>query len=472
MGGRGGRTVTADDLVGRFSTVLDARLGWRFGSDRRARLAEVLRRRAEATGLSPAAYVNRLAVDAAAERAALAEHLTITETYFFRYAEQMRVLAVDALPERVAARSEQRVLRFLSVGCSSGEEAYTLAIVAREARPDTGWTLSVLGVDANPAVLRHAAAGHYSAWSMRETPDSVRRRWFRQRDGGYEIDPELRADVRFRLYHAPDDDDDLWRPGQYDVIFCRNVLMYLTPPAAAALVRHMTRALAPGGYLFLGHTDSLGSDPDGLEGRHGHGTFYYRRTVPAHRSVPAGRVPPGGPAPRRAVPAHGVRPRMDEQALALIREERFGAALAVVEGGLPEAPRPRDLLLYGVVLAQTGRLAEADVVGRRLLAIDALSADGHHLLGVCHEDGEAGVAAVQYRMAAHLDPAFAMPRLRLGVLARRRGDGRAAAAELDRALLLLRGETGERITLFGGGFGRAALTALCRAELDACEVRR
>ena len=82
------------------------------------------------------------------------------------------------------------------------------------------------------------------------------------------------------------------------------------------------------------------------------------------------------------------------------------------------------------------------------------------------------MAVVQYRTAAHLDPTFAMPRLRLGVLARRRGDTRAAAAELDRALLLLRGETDERITLFGGGFGRAALTALCRAELDACEVRR
>jgi chemotaxis protein methyltransferase CheR len=464
--------MTADDPVGRFRAVLDERLGWRFGNDGRARLAEVLDRRAEATGLSPAAYVNRLAVDAAAERAALAEHLTITETYFFRYAEQIRALAEAALPERVAARSRQRVLRFLSVGCSSGEEAYTLAIVAREARPDAGWTVSVLGVDANPAVLRHAAAGHYSAWSLRETPDSVRRHWFRQRGGGYEIDAELRSDVWFRLYHAPDDDDDLWRPGWYDVIFCRNVLMYLTPTAAGSLVRQMTRALAPGGYLFLGHTDSLGSDPDGLEALHGHGTFYYRRTAPARRSVPAGRLPPAASALRSAVPLRGERSEMYERAVALIREERFGAALAVVERGLPDRPRPRDLLLYGVALAQAGRLPDAEVVGRRLLTVDALSADGHHLLGVCHEDSAAGMAAAQYRMAAHLDPAFAMPRLRLGVLARRRRDCRAAAAELERAHLLLRGETDERITLFGGGFGRAALTALCRAELDACEVRR
>jgi chemotaxis protein methyltransferase CheR len=78
----------------------------------------------------------------------------------------------------------------------------------------------------------------------------------------------------------------------------------------------------------------------------------------------------------------------------------------------------------------------------------------------------------QFRLAAYLDPAFGMPRLRLGLLARRRGDDRDAAAELDRALLLLRDERDERIVLFGGGFGRAALTAVCRAALSADAVRR
>jgi chemotaxis protein methyltransferase CheR len=464
--------VTAGDPVGRFRAALDDRLGWRFGPDGTARLAEVLHLRAKATGLSPAAYLDRLALDAAAERPTLAELLTITETYFFRYAEQLRALAEAALPERVAARSGQRLLRLLSVGCSTGEEAYTLAIVAREVLPRAGWTASVLGVDANPAVLRHAAAGHYSAWSLRETPEPVRRRWFRRRDGGYDIDGDLRADVQFRLYHAPDDNEVLWHATQYDVIFCRNVLMYLTPAAAGTLVRHMTRALAPGGFLFLGHTDSLGRDPDGLAVQHGHGTFYYRRAAPAPRPVPTRRAAPAGPVHRRPAPAARARTSMHDRALALLRDERFDAALAVLEAGLPDQPRPRDLLLYGVVLAQAGRLPDAEAAGRRLLDLDAVSADGHHLLGVCHEDDEAGVAASQYRMAAHLDPAFAMPRLRLGVLGRRRGDCRAAGIELDQALVLLRGESDERITLFGGGFGRAALTSLCRAELNACEVRR
>jgi chemotaxis protein methyltransferase CheR len=145
----------------------------------------------------------------------------------------------------------------------------------------------------------------------------------------------------------------------------------------------------------------------------------------------------------------------------------------VVEAELPDHPQPGDLLLHGVLLAQAGRLDEAEIRCRRLLDTDGLYADAHQLLAVCLEDGAAvDVAIGHYRLAAYLDPAFAMPRLRLGLLLRRRGDHREAGAELERALRLLREERDERITLFGGGFGRIPLTALCRSELDACRVRR
>ncbi len=157
----------------------------------------------------------------------------------------------------------------------------------------------------------------------------------------------------------------------------------------------------------------------------------------------------------------------------LLRDERFTEALSVVEAGMPARPEPQDLLLHGVLLAQTGRLDDAEMVTRGLLETDGLFADAHHLLGVCLEGGAAvDVATGHYRLAAYLDPAFAMPRLRLGLLARRRGDHRTAGAELDRALSLLRTERDERIVLFGGGFGRVSLVALCRAELEATRAAR
>ena len=453
--------------IGRFREVLTRRLGWAFTDRDIHQLGALLGERAAAHAMSPADYLNRLTGwPWADELDELVKRLSITETYFFRHREQFAALRSEALPERVAARSGQRVLRMLSVGCASGEEAYTLAIVGRQVQPDPNWIISVLGVDANPAVLDRAAAGWYPAWSLRETPDPVRLRWFRPADNGYRLVDDVLRLVEFRRHNVAHSDDELWVPERYDVIFCRNLLMYLTSPVASALIKRMTEALAPGGYLFLGHTDTLGGRPPGLELRHSSEAFYYRRgceTPPSQRPAP----------PRPVSPAHSGTHEARNQALALLRDERFAEALTLVTDRLAGSGRARDRLLLGVLLCQAGRLAEATELARRLIADDGLDADAHELLGLCLEGMSAPDEAVgQYGLAAYLDPGFALPRLRLGQLARRRGDNRAAAGELERALDLLPGEDDERVVLFGGGFGRFALTALCRTELEACEARR
>jgi chemotaxis protein methyltransferase CheR len=371
----------------------------------------------------------------------------------------------------VAARAAQRVLRMLSVGCSSGEEPYTMAIVARQVQPDPEWIVSVLGVDANPAVLERAEAGRYPAWSLRETPDAVRYRWFRPMEDCYRVVDDVRRLVQFRRYNVADADDLLWQPEQYDVVFCRNLLMYLTPAAASSLVGRMTAALVPGGYLFLGHTDTLGPGPVGLELLHSDEAFYYRRAA-----TPPAQRPATPPPVRTARPV--ARPAPEEahnRALSLLRDERFAEALALVGegGGVLGGGVLGGGVLGGVLLCQVGRIAEATEAARRLIAENGLDADAHQLLGLCLEGASAAAEAVgQYGLAAYLDPGFALARLRLGQLARRRGDDRAAAGELERALDLMPGEDDERIILFGGGFGRFALTVLCRTELDACGARR
>jgi chemotaxis protein methyltransferase CheR len=467
----------SSDIV-EFRHLLSHRLGWTFDDKDVTQLDSVLTDRSAAAGLSRAVYLARLGDGRwDSEVAALAERLSITETYFFRHGEQFRALRHTVLPDRIAARGGYHVLRFLSVACSSGEEAYSLAIVGREARPAPDWVVSVTAVDANPAMLRKARAARYSRWSLRETPVEVRERWFHGEDGGFRVDDQIRALVRFAPHNVADDDGDLWSAGQYDVIFCRNLLMYLTRPVAAALIRRMTEALVPGGYLFLGHTDSLGNRPEGLEPQHDHGTFYYRRP---DQPVTPSPLPRPAPPPE---PHRPVRPMTEEdaynRAIGLLQADRFAEALELMTSRLPGPPQARDTLLRGVLLAQNGRLGEAAAVARELVEADGLNADAHQLLGLCLEGGpglESGRAVdeaiAQYRLAAFLDPAFALARLRLGQLTRRRGEDRDAAAELERALGLLPQERAERIILFGGGFGRMALTMLCRSELDACGAHR
>jgi chemotaxis protein methyltransferase CheR len=451
----------------RFRELLQQRLGWTFADNDLGQTAEVLAARARAHGLSDREYLDRLSGRRwTAEVAELAGALSITETYFFRHEEQFRVLRERVLPELIEARAGQRVLRLLSVGCSSGEEAYSLAIAAIRARPGPDWIVTVTGVDANREMLRRAREAVYSSWSLRDTPEDVRRRWFRPTEDGFRVADEVTGAVRFVEHNVAGDDPQLWHPARYDVIFCRNLLMYLTADVAAELIRRMTRALTEQGFLFLGHTDSLGSRPDGLDVCHANGTVYYQRRAIA--PVPSLREQTPAAQPRRAPAAAPSRPVSDQidrrRLLGLMRDDKFAEALDLAGSA--------DSLTRGVLLAQLGRVDEARDTTNRLLHAGGPQADAHHLLGVCHELDCAELAVGQYRLAAYLDPQFAMPRLRMGLLARRRGDDRGAADHLSAAVDLLTGENDERIVLFGGGFGRLALTTLCRTELDACGIRR
>jgi len=157
-------------------------------------------------------------------------------------------------------------------------------------------------------------------------------------------------------------------------------------------------------------------------------------------------------------------------ALELLRKERFADALALVRALPPESGADTDvLLLEAVLLTHGGQLAEAETVCRRLLAHDDLSAGAHYVLALCREGAADRQGAVEHnQVAIYLDPGFAMPRLHLGLLARRGGDRGAARRELTAALMLLQGEDASRLLLFGGGFSRESLLALCRAELAAC----
>ncbi|GAA2358158.1 protein-glutamate O-methyltransferase CheR [Dactylosporangium salmoneum] len=438
--------------VARLRRLLAERLGMAFDDKKDALLAEILQQRATQHGLTDRGYLDRLATAWTAELSTLAEALTVNETYFFRNIEQFHALAEVALPERVRARGR---LDILSVGCSTGEEAYTLAMVAAERVPDS-LEVGIVGLDVNRVALRKAMAGRYSLWSLRETPEPARLRWFKQAPEGVEVDARIRGRVRFVEHNVARDDPVLFAPGTYDVVFCRNLLMYLTPDTARAVIERITRALAPGGFLFLGHTDTLGSRPPGLDVHHSHAAFYYKRVQ-------------GSPRVAEPPPAPVVRPRPRERALRLVSEERFAEALQELEAITgAEADRPDMWLVRGCVLAHLGQTGRAAQLCRRLLERDALYADAHQLLADCFEgDDNHASAQRHHRIAAQLDPRFAMPRMRLGLLARRLGDRRGAELELDRAVQLLREESGERIALFGGGFGRSALIALCRAELAA-----
>ena len=504
-------TTFATPALERFRALIVRRLGLQFEDAKLGFLAEVLRRRLESTKEGADNYLAQLDAEASSnEVVVLAQELTVAETYFFRHVEQYRAFAEMALPDRLrCSQAAGARLSIVSAGCASGEEPYSLAITVRDTLTDRAEAVSILGVDINPVLLEKATRGRFSPWVLRDTPPDVQRRWFRAEGRDFLLDHTVRRAVRFEVCNLADDRAELWRPHSHDIVFCRNVLMYFAPASAQALVSRLTRSLRPGGYLFLGHAETLRGLSNDFHLRHTHGTFYYQRKDhaelgPIHHPVMAPQATPVGEpvpladwledantwldtirqaserirllieSPRHAESARGAsgagraKPAREiGLALELLREERFADALEVVKALPAESERDAEvLLLRAVLLTHSGQLAMAERACERLLEITELNAEAHYLLALCREGvGDQAGSFSHDQVAVYLDPSFAMAHLHLGLLARRTQDLATARRELAQAVALLEREDASRLLLFGGGFTRDALVGLCRAEL-------
>lgn len=278
------RVSRAADIE-RFRRAVGNCLGLHFDAAAQEFLAAVLCRRLDAVGQPLDRYLDRLEAGACAdETGALALELTVSETYFFRYREQLRAFAELALPNRMASQSAVKRLRILSAGCASGEEAYSLAVLIRDV-VDRSWDVTILGVDVNPTNVKKATDGRYSAWALRETPADVQQRWFKPDGREFVLDDALRIAVRFEVHNLAKDAPSFLQPETYDVVFFRNVLMYFTPEQARAVITRLERALKPGGYLFLGHAETLRGLSHRFHIQQTHGTFYYQRADPIESSA-------------------------------------------------------------------------------------------------------------------------------------------------------------------------------------------
>lgn len=482
----------------RFRDVVAQRLGLYFDDTRLDHLTDVLRQRLGAHGVSDLEpYLRQLRMGGREELRVLAELLTVGETYFFRYRDHFKAFAEIVLPRRLAAASARRQLRVLSAGSASGEEAYTLAILLRENVDLTSWDVKIVGIDVNPRAIEKASRGVYAAWSLRETPPDVRERYFHASGQHFRLDSSVRSMVTFEERNVVLDDPSFWRAEEFDVVFCRNVTMYFTPEIKREVVARISRSLAHGGFLFMGHAETLRGISQDFHLHHTDDTFYYERrdgspptletASPTRLSSAPASLPPEPSVATWATEIerashriaelaersaeHASEPAWDLQpAVEMLRQERFSEAMDLLHA-LPPASRDdvNTQLLRAVLLTNSGQLTAAELVCEQILTMDDLNAGAHYLMALCREHaGDATAAGEHDRAAIYLDSNFAMPHLHLGLIALRAGDRLRAKGELTQALLLLDREEGSRILLFGGGFSRDALAGMCRAQLRRC----
>jgi chemotaxis protein methyltransferase CheR len=196
--------------------------------------------------------------------------VSTNKTDFFREPHHFEYLADEALPALAAAaqRTPPIQINVWSAGCSTGQEPYTLAMVIddyRREHPEV--RTSILASDINQEVLATAARAIYPEITVREVPDRYRRRYMMrgkgERQGEYRVVPELRSAIAFRRINLMDRDYGLRKA--MHIIFCRNVIIYFDRPTQKALFEHFARVLVPGGYLFIGHSESLQGISDEFE---------------------------------------------------------------------------------------------------------------------------------------------------------------------------------------------------------------
>ena len=351
----------------------------------------------------------------------LVDEVTVQETYFLR--EQRELEAIDwGSLLREARERGLSVVRVWVTACSTGEEAYSIAMLASEALGPQATPVTILATDVSGAALKRAeGGGDYSERSVRNLPPHLRERYMVRDKGTYSVKDGLRSLVRFRHHNLTGDAFPPLGEVPFDLIACRNVLIYFDLPTVERVLGSLESALRPGGTLILGAADRLTGVASGL-GRAAAAPSTDRRrpTTMRKRALrrPLGLAPkPGEEADVRAAPGIGESPSGRRQGPRRRVEDRIEDALLAADAGNP---------------------ARAIEIVEALLAEDPVLADAHFVRGLVELGGGDAQAATQsLRRALYLDPSFGLAAFELGRAHDAGGDTRAARRAYEQALRTL-----------------------------------
>ncbi|WP_395672723.1 CheR family methyltransferase [Inquilinus sp.] len=272
------QAVTAEEFR-RLCEFLYRRTGLVFTEAKRYYVERRVIDRIEATGaLSFANYFALLRSDVRGEIEQFINAFTVNETYFYREDHQLRCLTTDLLPERTRLKGRGRTIRIWSVPCATGEEPYSIAIWLLENWPEVdGYDVEIVGSDIDTRVLQAAAAGVFGRRAlMRLSEDLIGKYFVPLDEDHWTILDDLRSSIRFTPVNLVESGET--RPhGQFDVIFCRNVLIYFDDASRRVAAENLYETLAPGGFICLGHTESMSRISPLFEARRFGDAIVYQR---------------------------------------------------------------------------------------------------------------------------------------------------------------------------------------------------
>ncbi len=369
----------------------------------------------------------------------LIEDVTVPETWFFRDKAPFDLLAALVRDEWMPPTKE-RPLRILSVPCASGEEAYSIAMVMHGHGFDAG-SVRIDAADISKRALTRAAAAVYGENSFRGDEGNHRRRYFDKTDEGYLLRDAIRSMVKFYRGNLLAD-EFLAGAELYDVIFCRNVMIYFSPELREKAIKKLHRLLAVNGLLFVGHAEASNLNGEYFSAIKHSGAFAFRKKSTFFADKPKALPMPLKLAVNDShaeVLRHGAH---RDNKLARRKRPKHRSSHASAQTGetnsfgvARRSPVHIDTALEAVRrIADEGRLEEASLLCERFLEKNAVNAEAHYLLGLIRQAQENEIDASNYfRKAVYLNPHHYEALVHLAALAESQGNLAAAAVYRSRA---------------------------------------
>jgi len=397
------------------------------------------------------------------ELRALLSLITINETSFFRQKEQFSVLEEEILPQLIR-KKEQKGNFFLdiwSAGCASGEEPYTVALILKEFFPYLkNWEIEILGTDVDMESLKQAKKGIYRKNSLRFTEPKYQKKYFTEVDVYYYLNEEIKKMVNFVYHNLAEESYPSSPHGKWDIIFCRNVLIYFKPEKIEKIFDHFYRHLNDNGYLLLGYAESIGRFSQFAVIHRGN-TFYYEKEVgkgvitpkevvtskQTHLSRVAQEIIP--PVLSLQVSKEEPRKKVITEVVSL-REEEVGEFYQEI-----------------FHLLDGGQFALALEKINKLLVRDKLLPQVYYLRGFIKDKlNHLEEAIIEFKRAIYLDKNFLMAHFNLAEVYAREGKKKDALREYKNVLRCLENGNIEEPIPFSGGFSKKALAETCQRNIE------
>jgi len=511
------KIVFPEELLSRLKTFITERTGLYFKDyDLRGLEDAISRRMSEIKTDSGVAYYSRLTASETREDELreLLNLLTVNHTYFFRNEAQFKALKENILPEIIEKkgigmesarqipvvqgsdngmqRTEKPVIRIWSAGCSTGEEAYTIAMIIKDVIADTeNWQIEILATDASNDALEQARKGTYGANAMRLVDADHLGRYFSEtkRPGQatrFALNDEIKKMVKFSYFNLMEDE----YPGGFDIVFCRNVVIYFELETTIRVMTKIAHSLNDNGYLFIGYSESLQFISDEFKMVSLEDAIFYVKTKD---SEPIRRFERLKDKP---IPTRTLEEVLEEMSKAEIKAEReestqttkkspklqetlaeamksmyakqYDKALLLVEEAKSiDRNAAEAYYLSAEIRANMGKLEEAREDLKTTMNKNMMFAPAHYLLGsLSLAEGDAGSAEKDFRKAIYLDESFSLAHFNLANVYRDSGKHKDAIREYRNTLNILSKSQLYDIIAYSGGFNVATLASVCKSNIE------